>query len=198
MTDPVAGIVLCGGGSTRMGTCKAWLECGGETLLQRVVRIVAEVADPIIVAARPGQALPPLDGPATVVHDAFPDAGPLAGLEAGLRAAATHRSVAFVCPCDHPRLQPAVIRLLVERLADAYAVVPSDKKGLYPLLAVYRTELHAMVAEMLASGRRRASDFTELCGARKVDIRDIAAVDPELYSLQNINSPDDLADMARL
>ncbi len=43
------GIVLCGGQSKRMGRPKAWLPFGGETMLQRVVRVLAEVVHPSLL-----------------------------------------------------------------------------------------------------------------------------------------------------
>ena len=49
----VAGIVLRGGQSRRMGQPKAWLPFGGETMLARVVRILGGVVDPIVVVASP-------------------------------------------------------------------------------------------------------------------------------------------------
>ncbi|HUR55514.1 MAG TPA: NTP transferase domain-containing protein, partial [Gemmataceae bacterium] len=55
-----AGIVLCGGRSSRMGRAKAWLPFGGETMLQRVVRVVGEVVSPVVVVAAAGQDVPPL------------------------------------------------------------------------------------------------------------------------------------------
>ena len=45
------GIVLCGGKSTRMGTPKATLPFGPETMLQRVVRLLAAAVAPVIVVA---------------------------------------------------------------------------------------------------------------------------------------------------
>ena len=53
-----AGIVLCGGKSTRMGSSKALLPFGSETMLQRVVRLLGEVVSPMVVVAAVDQELP--------------------------------------------------------------------------------------------------------------------------------------------
>ncbi len=60
---PVAGIVLAGGRSARMGTAKAWLEWHGSTLLRRVGGILERSVDgPIVVVRAAGQRLPEIPG----------------------------------------------------------------------------------------------------------------------------------------
>ncbi len=120
---PVGGIVLAGGHSRRMGASKAWLMLGGESMLQRVVRIVADVVTPVVVAAHPDQALPPLPQNVRTVHDTINDVGPLAGLAAGFEALAGECEAAFVISCDQPLIKPEVIRRLVEQLGEKRAVV---------------------------------------------------------------------------
>jgi molybdopterin-guanine dinucleotide biosynthesis protein A len=56
----IGGIILCGGRSSRMGQPKAWLPFGDEVMLQRIVRIVRAVVDPVVVVAAPGQDVPEL------------------------------------------------------------------------------------------------------------------------------------------
>src|SRR5262249_57842743 len=82
----VAGIVLCGGRSSRMGRPKAWLAFGDELMLQRVVRVLREVVDPVVVVAAPGQDVPPLPDTVEIVRDEVEGRGPLQGLAAGLAA----------------------------------------------------------------------------------------------------------------
>ena len=54
----IGGVILCGGESRRMGRPKAWLPFGPETLLQRVVRLIGEVVNPLVVVAAPDQDVP--------------------------------------------------------------------------------------------------------------------------------------------
>ena len=65
----MAGIVLCGGQSSRMGRAKAWLPFAGETMLARVVRLLSEVVRPIVVVAAPGQDVPPVPADVELVRD---------------------------------------------------------------------------------------------------------------------------------
>ena len=69
------GIVLCGGKSSRMGTSKALLPFGRETMLQRVVRLLNEVVAPIVVVAASDQELPELPADVIVTRDERRDAG---------------------------------------------------------------------------------------------------------------------------
>ena len=66
----IAGIVLCGGASRRMGTSKAWLEFDGETLLQRIVRVLSTMVRPLVVAAAVNQELPRLPADVLIVNGA--------------------------------------------------------------------------------------------------------------------------------
>ena len=73
----VGGIVLCGGRSTRMGVPKATLPFGPETMLQRVVRLLSTVVDPIVVVAARDQQLPELPSGVINTVDEREQRGPL-------------------------------------------------------------------------------------------------------------------------
>src|SRR3954462_11558215 len=84
------GVVLAGGKSTRMGTSKALLPFGPETILQRVVRILGTIVSPIPVVAATAQELPVLPPGVIVTRDEREGRGPLEGLRAGLKALPAH------------------------------------------------------------------------------------------------------------
>ncbi len=184
-----------------MGRPKAWLPFGGEVLLQRVVRRVAEVASPVVVVAAPGQDLPALDPAITIVRDAVGGRGPLQGLLAGLEALAGTAEAAFVSSTDEPFLDPAFIRRL-ERLrregTPPYDVAVVRAGGHHhPLGAVYRCALRSEVAALLAEGRLRPFFLFEQVRTLFVEEPllladpELAAADPELASLRNVNTPED-------
>src|SRR5690349_7691008 len=102
-----AGIVLCGGQSSRMGKPKAWLPFAGEIMLPRVVRLLAEAVTPIVVVAAPGQDVPELPAGVDVVRDPERGRGPLQGLAAGLEALTGRADAAYLSSCDVPLLRPA-------------------------------------------------------------------------------------------
>ena len=92
-------VILCGGESRRMGEPKAWLPFGGERMLQRVVRLVANVVEDVAVVAAPGQELPPLPPSVILARDPVPGRGPLQGLAAGLGGPA-EQGRAGLCDSD--------------------------------------------------------------------------------------------------
>src|SRR5690349_14282011 len=90
------GIVLAGGRPTRMGTSKALLPFGPETMLERVVRILSGIVAPVVVVAAANQELPPLPGDVIVTRDEREARGPLEGLRAGLKALPPDVDAAYV------------------------------------------------------------------------------------------------------
>src|SRR5260370_16937939 len=96
----VGGIVLCGGQSRRMGRPKAWLPFGGEFMLARVVRLLAQAVQPIVVVAAPDQAVPPLPAEIAIVRDEEKDRGQLEGMAAGLTALAGTAYAPYLSSCS--------------------------------------------------------------------------------------------------
>jgi molybdopterin-guanine dinucleotide biosynthesis protein A len=194
-----AGIVLAGGRSTRMGTPKAALEWHGSTLLRHVVGLVARgVEGPVLVVRAAGQALPSLPAGIEVVQDAREGRGPLQGLAAGLAAVGGRAEVAYASSTDAPLLHPAFVRGVLRALEDDVdAVLPHAHGFPQPLAAVYRTALLQQIERRLADDRVRLAELFEECRVRRLDESqlladpDLAAADPQLDSLLNVNEPAD-------
>ncbi|HSK97815.1 MAG TPA: molybdenum cofactor guanylyltransferase, partial [Euzebyales bacterium] len=193
----VAGVVLAGGRSRRMGTPKAQLEWHGSTLLRRVAGIVTRAVDgPLFVVRAPGQRVPDLPADVVVLDDAREGRGPLQGLAVGL-AAARDRGArgAFVCATDLPLLHPAVVRRIVDGLGSGVdvALPVVDGRG-QPLLAAYRSALAAAVAGWLTAGERRLGVVAERSRVNALSAADLLAdpavrgADPDLCSLSNLNT----------
>jgi molybdopterin-guanine dinucleotide biosynthesis protein A len=187
----IGGIVLCGGQSKRMGRPKAWLPFGDELMLPRVVRLLGEVIAPIVVVAAPGQDVPPLPSAVEVVRDEEQGRGPLEGLATGLLSLEGRAEAAYLSACDVPFLRPTFVRRLIELLGDQDVCVPRVGDYHHPLAAVYRTHVRPAVVRLLAENRLRPFYlFTEV-PTRVVEATKLTAVDPDLQSLRNLNSPED-------
>lgn len=187
----VGGIVLCGGRSTRMGRPKLSLPFGTESMLARVVRILSEVVEPIVVVAAPEQELPPLPISVRIARDEEEGLGPLSGLAAGLGALSGIVDAAYVSSCDVPLLVPAFVERMVVRLETHEMVIPYDGNYHHPLAAVYRCSLESRVRSLLVEGRLRPFFLMEDSDTRVVDIAELREVDPKLQSLRNLNTEED-------
>ena len=96
----LTGVLLVGGASSRFGSPKALARLRGETLAERAWRTLGEACDERIAVGKGDLALPF----EVLVEPAEPQA-PIAGVVAGLRAAA-HETAVFL-PVDCPLVTPA-------------------------------------------------------------------------------------------
>jgi molybdopterin-guanine dinucleotide biosynthesis protein A len=191
----VAGIVLCGGQSSRMGRPKAWLPFAGEVLLPRVVRLLGEAVAPLVVVAAPGQDVPALPPGVEVVRDPTSPGpltagrGPLQGLSVGLEALQGRADAAYLSSCDVPFLRPAFVRRLIDLLGAHAVCVPRVGGYLHPLAAVYRLGVAGVAARLLAEERLRPAFLFDEVPTRIVHAEELADVDDSFQSLRNLNTP---------
>ena len=183
-----------------MGTPKAALEWHGSTLLRRTAGIIARVTDgPVVVVRAPGQDLPPLPRSIEVVDDPQEGLGPVQGLAAGLAAVTGRAEVAFVSSTDMPFLHPAFVRRVL-RAAQQDGVdvgLPVARGYPQPLAASYRVALAPLAAKLVAEERLRPAFLFEQCAVTRLDEAALradpvlAALDPGLDSVVNVNEPAD-------
>ena len=191
------GIILAGGRSSRFGSDKAWALLDGRPLLAHVAAALGGDCDDLVVVCRRDQPLPPTDvtAPLTLAFDAVEGEGPLAGLVAGLEAAAD--DACFVASCDAPLLQPQVVRLLLAKLPGHAAVVPIIGGREQPLAAAYdRSVAVDALRAAFETGVRRLSEAVMSLHPLVVSEDEVRAVDARLWSFANVNDPAELAALA--
>ena len=185
------GIILCGGLSTRMGTSKALLPFGAETMLQRIVRLLSTVVSPIVVVVADGQLLPGLPADVIVTRDEEQGRGPLEGLRAGLKALPETVDSAYVTSCDVPLLVLDFVRRMIDLLADHDIAVMEIDGFPHPLSAVYRRSTLPHVEALLAQNRLRPVFLFDAVRTRRVQPAEMISADPELMTLRNLNTRED-------
>ena len=109
----LTGVLLVGGASRRFGSEKALARAGDETLAARAWRVLGEACDERLALGKTGM----LDLPFPVRDDGIGVRAPIAGIVAGLRAAA--HDVAVFLPVDCPLVTAGVLRALGEACRDA-------------------------------------------------------------------------------
>jgi len=143
----LTGLLLVGGASRRFGSPKASAPFGEETLAARAWRLLGEVCDERIAV---GKSADGLALPFALLDDGTPVRAPLAGLVAGVRAAA--HDVCLCLPVDCPLMTADALRALAEACADA-TVSPSG-----PLPGAYRKSALPVLERRLAEGRLALRD----------------------------------------
>jgi molybdopterin-guanine dinucleotide biosynthesis protein A len=152
----VAGLLLTGGASRRMGCDKARLVVGGRTLAERAAAALAAVCHPVLEVGPGYSGLP-------AVREDPPGSGPLAAVGAGWAAlsAAGHGGPVVVLAVDMPFANPALLRLLARRPGPATAV-PRHQGRPQPLCARFGAAALEQVAGLLASGERSMRALLEI------------------------------------
>jgi molybdopterin molybdotransferase len=192
-TESISGLVLAGGRGTRMGNVDKGLQpFGGSTMVEHVLaRLRTQVAS---VAINANQNLD--------VYGAFgvpvwPDdtpgfAGPLAGLEAGLRRCTTPYLLS--APCDSPFLPVDLAARLLQGLQDAgadLALAVTEENGLrqpHPVFCLVRADKAEVLSNYLAAGGRRMDGWYPQIKVVEVLFEDAAA-------FRNINTRDELQNL---
>jgi molybdopterin-guanine dinucleotide biosynthesis protein A len=180
-----------------MGTPKASLEWHGSTLLRHAVGLVGRAVDgPVVVVRARGQDLPALPADVEVAEDERDDRGPLQGIAAGLEAVGDRAAVVFVTGVDLPLLHPVLVRHVLRSLRPEDDVALPRAHGFaQPLAAAYRTSIAARLRELIAHDRLGTRTLLHAVRVRELDERALladaalAAVDPALDSLLNLNEP---------
>lgn len=183
-------IIFAGGLGTRLGGVKkALLDVGGEPIVERVLDAVRPLAEHVIVVDN-DQSLAHLPG-VEIVPDVETRAGVLTALYSGLSAATT--GLCLVVACDMPFLDTRLLRWLVEQASGYDVVIPAVGRQMDPMHAVYRREpcLQA-IGGALGRGEKRMTAYLGTVRVRAVDEAELRAIDPELRSLFNVNTSEDL------
>jgi molybdenum cofactor guanylyltransferase len=187
VSSGVTGLILAGGQGRRMGGVDKGLEpLRGKPMIAWVLERLAPQVGEVLINANQHA-----DEYARFGHRVVPDriggfAGPLAGLQAGLQAAA--HPLLVTAPCDSPFLPRDLVERLRAALTRADAELAVAKTGAQP---------HPVFSLVRASVLPGLSDFLER-GGRKIDAWYAALkvvevpFDDEAEGFSNINTREEL------
>jgi len=161
-----------------MGTDKASILLGDETLAVRTARVLSAVADPVLEVGPGRSGLP------TVLEEP-PGEGPLAAIGAGWRALrdAGHDGPVLVLAADMPLVDEPALRGLAA--APGASVVPVRDGIAQPLCARYGPADLDRIDGLLAEGKRAMRDLLDAISPETIDL------DPAV--LEDVDTPADLA-----
>jgi molybdopterin-guanine dinucleotide biosynthesis protein A len=170
---PLTGVLLVGGASTRFGSPKALADIGGETLAERGWRTLGDACDERLAVGKAGELKLPFD----VIDDGVDVRAPIAGVVAGLRAAAN--DVCVFLPVDCPNVDARVVR----RLGDACRDAAVTSEG--PLPGAWAKSALPVLERRLREGRfALVRAYAEL---------DVAGIDLDPTLVADADTPEELA-----
>ena len=185
----LTGFVLAGGESRRMGRPKWQLVWGGETMLDRQLRLLGSICRSVAVLGPPqnfaGLQLP-------VFPDELPGRGPLGGIYSGLLRMRT--DYGLFLSCDLPFMEARFLEFLARRALEACAVVtvPRSRDGnLEPLCAIYRRRAVRAIRASLQAGENMTRAFYPRVPCEVISWREVARAGFGSRIFGNMNTPQD-------
>lgn len=184
----VAGFVLAGGASRRMGRDKALLEHQGQPWICLLADRVRAAAGNVTIIGPPER----YAGLGyTVEGDRTPGLGPLGGLATALGLGRAPWNLVIACDLLHLPVELLMRLVRVTETADVDCVAAAlpeggAERGAEPLCAAYHARVAPLVDRLLESKQLKMRDF--LAQLRVVAV---PAADPR--ELANVNTPEDWA-----
>ena len=187
MPKSLTAFVLAGGRSTRMGTDKAFLTVGGETLMSRALKTLDAVASDVRIVGSAEK----FGGDRQVVEDIFPGCGPLGGIHAAL--ASSPSDLNLMLAVDLPFIHTEFLHFLIGRAEDSGATVTVSRSDgrFHPLCAVYGKSFGEVAGQALRAGKNKidalfADVRTMVLEQAELEARGFS---PEVF--RNLNTPSD-------
>jgi molybdopterin-guanine dinucleotide biosynthesis protein A len=182
--SPLAGAVLAGGQSRRMGRDKALLPLGGVPMIRILTDRLARIAEPVVVIADRADRYSFLGVP--VLADLRTGCGPLGGIHTALRQLDAEE--VFVLACDTPFVSEELIAYIAAFPTDAPARVALMDGRLHPLCGVYSRACLPAIEEAIAAERFALRELLGRIDGATVELRpDLPFYSPRL--LMNLNDP---------
>ncbi|XSG76559.1 molybdenum cofactor guanylyltransferase [Herpetosiphon llansteffanensis] len=191
-------VIIAGGQARRFGSDKRRLRLWGEvgpTLLEHILAVAQTVCDQVVVSLNDPSAWPELGVP--LVQDQYANAGPLAGIVAGMQHYASEWTL--VLAADLPLLATPFLAELLAQPRHGLAFVPQRQPGdqrhagWEPLCALYQRDCLPIFAQALAAGQHQLIKIIEQLPPQ---LWPITSDSPWQHCLHNLNRLDDMQQLA--
>jgi molybdenum cofactor cytidylyltransferase len=174
----VAGLILAGGASLRMGTAKALLKVNGETFLDRLIGVFATHCESVNVVlgyqAEEIRAGISRSGEANFFINRTPELGQFSSLQTGLRSLPRSAQAVIFTPVDYPNIAAETVGKLIhalDALESAAIAVPrhNGRRG-HPV--IFRTRLIPEFLSLPADAEARQIIHAYKAQTLYVDVND--------------------------
>jgi len=184
----ITAFVLAGGKSSRMGSDKAFVQLGGETLLAKALKLARSVTDEVRIVGDTEK----FSAFGRVVEDVYRDQGPMGGIHAALSGSSTELNL--VVAVDLPFVKANFLRYLLSRARESSAMVtlPRAAHHLQPLCGIYHRAFAAVAEESLRNGRNKIDSLFGMVRTCVIDEEELMLGGFSSTIFRNLNTPDDL------
>ena len=182
----LTGIILAGGKSSRMGTDKGFLELNKKQFVQYSIDALTPLVSKIIIVT---------DHEAyhkfglQCVKDGIKNAGPVAGIVAGLQASKTTYNI--VLSCDIPLINTNILKKLIVNTDQNTTILQVESHGKsMPLIALYNKQVLPIFKTQLKSGERRLRLVVNQCKPKNILLDS-----SDTCTTRNVNTKNDFKDL---
>ena len=190
MGNRISGVILAGGSNKRFGgITKANVVIGGKSIISRILSIVFDLFDEIIIVTNKPEEFREFFQ-YRIVKDLFQKAGPLGGIHAALKA--TSADAIFVFAADMPFLDRKIISDQINEFnkGEYDVLIPAVNQFIEPLHAIYRKSVLNDLERFLSERKSKAvRDFLREVSVGYFQLQE---TEESKRAFVNINSPTDL------
>ena len=173
-----------------MGTDKAFLRLGQESLLDRALRLAGSITKDVRIVGDPQKFA---NFSHSVIEDVYFQRGPLGGIHAALHK--TPSDLNLMLAVDMPFIKPEFLVYLAAQARNGTAVVtvPNVSRGFQPLCAVYRRKFAELAEESLRTGKNKIDALFTENTTQVITEEQLIAAGFSAEMFKNLNTPEDLA-----
>lgn len=186
-------VILAGGKSSRMGFDKQFLKIDGITILDKIVKILEEEFEEIIVVSNKSEYHTSRDY--MLIEDEIKDCGPLGGIHAGLKQSSSKYT--YFIACDMPNVNLEYIRYMKALITESNIdiCVAKNKNGrIEPLNGFYSKEIITEVETQIANNDMAIYKLFDIVKTLYIDYEKVQNYQEEDMFF-NLNTPEDLKNL---
>ncbi len=185
------GVILAGGNSSRMRANKAFLEVGGQRIIDNILDKLIRTFDEVVLVANDAELYGGfVKEKVRLVSDVYRGKGPLAGIHSGLYHA--RNDLVFMVPCDMPFLNMDLAQHMVGLVGEHHGVVPRIGDFFQPLCAAYSKRCLSVIEAEILLGHLKISGVYELLDIVYLEEDQIRRFGDPAVLFYNVNNRDDL------
>ncbi len=178
----ISAVILAGGKSRRMGKDKRFMNLFNIPLLEYSLNLVKNFTNDIIISSNDN---PPGYASYKIVHDLFPDKGPVNAIVSAMKQASNEH--VLVLTADMPLLRTEMIEKLLDSSDKNSAVIFSYNKEIIVLPSLFPTSVHIQMEKWFLSGSVSMKSILKKLPLKVLPADEFVA---EINFL-NINRPED-------